>query len=148
MGFDNFAPVAIERDLAKLKVTGRIPEGLRGTLFRNGPNPVGDAPAAHWFIGDGMVHAFRIGADGVSYSNRFVRTQAWAAASGVSADGLPGGVANTNILPHAGRLLALEEGHLPVRMDPASLATIGAEDFAGGVPAGPFTAHPKRDPHG
>ena len=32
-----------------------------------------------------------------------------------------GGVANTNIIFHAGRLLALEEGHLPTEIEPGTL---------------------------
>ena len=32
--------------------------------------------------------------------------------------GQDGGVANTNIVWHAGRLLALEEGHKPFELDP------------------------------
>jgi carotenoid cleavage dioxygenase-like enzyme len=144
--FDNRAPVALELNLAGLKVTGAIPLGLRGTLFRNGPNPCLPDPSAHWFIGDGMVHAFRIGDGGVCYRNRWVRTQAWADANGDAVQGGPGGVANTNVLAHAGKLLALEEAHMPVAMDAASLATRGTETFSGTLPGGPFTAHPKRDP--
>jgi carotenoid cleavage dioxygenase len=37
--------------------------------------------------------------------------------------GADGGVANTNVLFHGGRLLALEEGHLPIEIDPVTLAT-------------------------
>ena len=55
------------------------------------------------------------------------------------------GVANTNVVWHAGRLLALEEGHLPIELDPATLATRGVQDFGGSL-RGPFTAHPKADP--
>ena len=55
------------------------------------------------------------------------------------------GVANTNIVWHAGRLLALEEAHLPFEVDPATLATRGVQNF-GGALEGPFTAHPKIDP--
>jgi len=146
MGFDNKAPVTAEHDFAALPITGQIPAGLLGTLYRNGPNPLHPNPEAHWFIGDGMVHAFAIGPQGVSYKNRWVRTQAWADANGQSVARSPAGVANTNVLAHAGRLLALEEAHLPVAMNPASLATIGAEDFAGALPHAPFTAHPKHDP--
>jgi carotenoid cleavage dioxygenase len=146
MGFDNRTPTAMEHTLPGLPVTGKIPDGLRGTLFRNGPNPLRPDPAAHWFIGDGMVHAFSLGADGAAYTNRWVRTQSWADAHGLSVAEAPAGVANTNILSHAGHLLALEEMHLPVAIDPASLATLGAEDFAGTLPHGPFTAHPKHDP--
>jgi len=35
---------------------------------------------------------------------------------------------------------------LPVAINPASLATIGAEDFAGTLPDAPFTGHPTHDP--
>jgi carotenoid cleavage dioxygenase-like enzyme len=54
-----------------------------------------------------------------------------------------GGVANTNILSHAGRLLALEELHAPIEIDPATLRTVGERGLGGG---GPVTAHPKIDP--
>lgn len=146
MGYDNRAPVAEERRLLSVPLEGRIPDGLRGTLFRNGPNPRNPEPRAHWFMGDGMIHAFRIGAAGVDYANRWVRTARWAEAAGEGGDSRPGGVANTSILAHADRLLALEEQHLPVEIDPVSLATGEAVDFGGGLAAGPFTAHPKRDP--
>ena len=56
-----------------------------------------------------------------------------------------GGVANTNIIFHGGRLLALEEGHLPTEIEPGTLNTRGYCDYDGGI-AGPFTAHPKIDP--
>ena len=54
------------------------------------------------------------------------------------------GTANTNILFHAGKLLALEEGHLPFEIDPFSLESIGSWDYAGNL-ASPMTAHPKID---
>ena len=56
-----------------------------------------------------------------------------------------GGVANTNIIFHAGRLLALEEGHLPTEIEPGTLNRTGYCDYNGAI-AGPFTAHPKIDP--
>ena len=55
------------------------------------------------------------------------------------------GVANTNIIWHAGKLLALEEAHLPTEIDPKTLETRGYVDYARGI-AGPVTAHPKIDP--
>jgi carotenoid cleavage dioxygenase len=146
MGYDNRTPVVEERALQSVPVIGRLPDGLRGTLFRNGPNPRKPAPGAHWFMGDGMIHAFRITDTGVEYGNRWVRTASWADEAGESGAALPEGLANTNIIPHASQLLALEEQHLPVRIDPVSLATGEAVNFCGGLPAGPFTAHPKHDP--
>ena len=56
-----------------------------------------------------------------------------------------GGVANTNIIFHAGKLLALEEAHLPTEIEPGTLATRGYHNYQGRV-AGSFTAHPKIDP--
>jgi hypothetical protein len=58
----NFAPVRTEDDF-DLEVVGEIPEGLAGTLYRTGANPQFEPldPNYHWFTGDGMVHAFRVG---------------------------------------------------------------------------------------
>lgn len=155
----NFAPIGTEHDVADLPVLGEIPRGLEGTLFRNGPNPQFPAPDParhHWFLGDGMVHAFTLRAGRAAWRNRWVRTDKFLAeqaagralASGFGGAGerdvLDTGVANTALAWHAGRLLALEEAHLPFALDPATLATRGTEDF--GALAGPFTAHPKADP--
>ncbi len=142
----NRAPVAEERTIAALPLEGSLPRGLAGTLYRNGPNPVVPNPALHWFFGDGMVHAFRIRDGAVAYRNRWIRTRIWAQQSGRDPTGLPDGVANTSLLAHAGHLLALEEAHMPVRLDPETLTTLGTECFGGDLPTGPFTAHPKRCP--
>ena len=56
-----------------------------------------------------------------------------------------GGVANTNIIFHGGKLLALEEGHLPTEIEPDTLNRLGYCDYKGAI-KGPFTAHPKIDP--
>ena len=159
----NFAPITTETEAAGLAVTGELPADLHGALLRNGPNPQfpTDHPGAHWFTGDGMLHAVRI-SDGVaSYGNRWLRTPKFLAerAAGrslyagyagptdpqTSARSFAGGVANTNIVWHGGRLLALEEQHLPLQIDPLTLETTGFCDFGGGLD-GPFTAHPKIDP--
>jgi carotenoid cleavage dioxygenase len=154
----NFAPVRSEDDFA-LEVTGEIPKGLAGAFYRNGPNPQFDPrDAYHWFSGDGMIHGFYVGDGEVRYRNRYVRTPKWQAehAAGRSLFGTFGnpmttdpsvlghdsGVANTNIVWHAGRLLALEEGHAPFELDPASLESRGYRaEYRGKV-----TAHPKLDP--
>src|SRR5436190_1253945 len=57
---NNLAPIPFECDAPFLKVSGELPRGLNGTLYRNGPNPQFEAPGAHWFIGDGMLHAFHL----------------------------------------------------------------------------------------
>lgn len=153
----NFAPIHTEYDVPDLPVIGELPRGLDGTLFRNGPNPPfppADPMRHHWFLGDGMVHGFTLRDGRAAYRNRWVRTGKWvrenaagqaARHAGPDAGRPDTGVANTNIVWHAGRLLALEEGHLPIALDPATLATRGVHDFAGALD-GPFTAHPKIDP--
>lgn len=154
----NFAPVRSEDDF-DLKVTGEIPAGLRGVLYRTGPNPQFEPKGDyHWFAGDGMIHAFEVADGKVSYRNRYARTPKWLlenehgrslfgtfgnpATTDPLAMGNEGGVANTNIVHHAGRLLALEEGHHPFEMTPRTLESQGyVRDYAGKV-----TAHPKIDP--
>jgi carotenoid cleavage oxygenase len=151
----NFAPVKDEVTATDLPVTGAVPAELRGRLLRNGPNPVVDPdPAAyHWFIGDGMLHAVEL-RDGkaVSYRNRWVRTDGACAALGEDPipgqpdDVFPGGssVANTHVVAHAGKILALVEVCLPTQVNP-DLSTVGRYDFGGKLRSA-MTAHPKMDP--
>ncbi|HEY2256335.1 MAG TPA: carotenoid oxygenase family protein [Variovorax sp.] len=150
----NGEAITFEADADFLPVLGELPIGLCGTLLRNGPNPQFPNPDRHLFSGDGMLHAFHFAEGRVSHRNRWIRTARWkaerAAALGlVDESGRPSvsdeGVANTNVVWHAGRLLALEEFHLPIEMAPGTLETLGPFDFGGGL-QGPFTAHPKADP--
>jgi len=152
----NFAPVRSEDDFV-LTVEGTLPAGLRGTLYRNGPNPQFDPRDAnyHWFVGDGMLHAFTVEDGQVRYRNRWVRTNKWRmehdadralwgswgnpmttdpSVFGVASEG----AMNTNIIRHGGHLLALEEAHAPFEMSGPDLETLGAYDLGGKV-----TAHPK-----
>ncbi|QQS13524.1 MAG: carotenoid oxygenase family protein [Rhodospirillales bacterium] len=156
-----YAPLHMECDAADLPVTGEIPKDLLGTLYRNGPNPQ-FAPRGfhHWFAGDGMLHAFHVEDGRVSYKNRWVRTPKWelehaAGEALIGAFGNPrwtdqkhwgfdSTIANTNVVWHGDRLLALEEAHAPFEVDPATLMAKGYRDWDGGV--GRFTAHPKMDP--
>ena len=71
----NYAPVDAEISKRLLPIEGSIPSELRGTLLRNGPNPIAPDPAMyHWFSGDGMVHAIELGEGEAHYRNRWVRT--------------------------------------------------------------------------
>jgi carotenoid cleavage dioxygenase len=157
-----FAPIQMECDAPNLIVEGEVPRDLYGTFYRNGPNPQ-FAPRGdhHWFAGDGMIHAFHIENGKVSYRNRWPRTKKWLmehdagtslfhalnplendpSVQGVETDG----VANTNIVWHGNKLLALEEGHAPFELDPVTLESKGAWTFNESL-VGPMTAHPKIDP--
>jgi carotenoid cleavage dioxygenase-like enzyme len=157
-----FAPIHMECEAPDLVVEGEVPRELNGAFFRNGPNaqfaPRGDY---HFFAGDGMVHGFYLDDGNVSYRNRYVHTvkynkeneagealfsafnplDADPSVAGMETDGL----ANTNIVWHGGRLLALEEAHAPFELDPKTLSSIGPWTF-GDKLKGPMTAHPKIDP--
>lgn len=76
---NNIAPIPFEADAAYLKLIGELPRELNGTLYRNGPNPQFSSPGAHWFVGDGMLHAFHLENARASYRNRWVRTPKWLA---------------------------------------------------------------------
>jgi carotenoid cleavage dioxygenase-like enzyme len=144
----NFRPVAEEVTIADLSITGELPAAIDGEFLRNGPNPHGGS-SPHWFFGDGMVHGIRM-RDGRAewYRNRYVRTTALtegaAKFDAVGHRDLLASKANTHVVRHAGRILALEEASLPYELTP-ELDTVGAYDFAGRLD-GPMTAHPKTCP--
>ena len=157
-----YAPIHMECDAPDLIIHGDIPQELSGTLYRIGPNPQ-FAPRGdyHWFAGDGMIHGFQINEGQISYKNRWVRTTNWTMeneagealfsplnpmlndprVAGVETNGL----ANTNIIWHGDKLLALVESHAPFEIEPTNLESIGPWTFHEKL-KGPMTAHPKIDP--
>ena len=160
-----FAPVIDERDDRDLPVSGTLPAGLRGAFVRNGPNAMfPPVTRYHLFDGDGMLHGLTFGGDGTaSYANRWIRSKGLEAEieagealfGGISEFRLPPddvfarvgplkNTANTHVVRHAGRILALLEACGPTEIAP-DLSTIGEFDF-GGALQGPMTAHPKVDP--
>ncbi len=155
----NFAPWREEGVVDALQVIGEIPRDLNGTFFRAGPNPAFEPEARyHWFDGDGMVHAITIEDGRASYRNRWVESDGLKeerkagrplyrgiiSMSGTEAPAIKV-TANTNIVSHGGKLLALVESSLPTEMVPCTLATVGLYDF-GGKLGSAMTAHPKMDP--
>ena len=125
----NFAPVHDERDDVDLEVVGELPGPSIGTYLRNGPNPAfPPVTRYHVFDGDGMIHAVRLGDGRASYRNRWVRSAGLDAErraghalfGGLSEFRLPPpevmetagmmkNTANTNVIVHAGRTLAMME---------------------------------------
>lgn len=156
-------PSGVECDAPDLVVEGELPADLQGVYFRNGPDPLypprkGDE--YHWFHGDGMIQRFEFADSRVAWKNRWVRTEKYALerAAGESLFGVLGNpitadpavagehynTANTHIVWHGNRLLALMEGTIAVELRPDSLETVGNFDFDGRID-GPITAHPKFD---
>src|SRR6202789_2173073 len=152
---DFLAPVSTEVTATDLAVTGHIPDFLDGRYLRNGPNPVAEADPAtyHWFTGDGMVPGVALrGGKADWYRNRWVRSAGVRAALGepaAAARNLRAGMqslgANTNVLAHAGKTLALVEGGVANYELSDELDTVGACDFDGTLTGG-YAAHPHRDP--
>ena len=151
----------------QLKVEGRIPAGLRGTYFRNGPGLMarGDERYRHWFDGDGFVQALRFEEGGVSHDARFVQTQKFKAEAAAGRFLVPAfgtaipprmpmrgsdamNVANTSVLRQGDRLYALWEGGSAYELDPVTLETIGPRAWTPELAGMPFSAHPKQEPDG
>jgi carotenoid cleavage dioxygenase len=142
----NGRPVTEEHTLTDLAVQGTLPAELDGRYLRNGANPI-TGFSAHPFFGDGMIHGIRV-RDGRAdwYRNRYVRTPFYDSPEldildpNVMLD-MTASKANTHVVGHNGKILALEEGHFPYVLD-GDLNTVGPLDFGGRL-NGSFTAHPK-----
>jgi beta,beta-carotene 9',10'-dioxygenase len=158
--------------LDELDVSGAMPRWLSGTLVRNGPAryEVGDRTMNHWFDGLAMLHAFGFADGKVSYANRYLRTDAYRAAtedgsieyaefatdpcrsvfSRVQAMFSSGGDltpnANVNVVRLGERYLAMTETPIPVQFDAATLETVGLAADAGPPKGQHATAHPHHDP--
>lgn len=155
---------------------GAVPDELRGVLFRNGPGRLElyGHRYGHLFDGDGHINRFAFDGRGVTYRNRYVRTREFLAEESARrilfrnfGTNIPGGllknllrtrfknVANTSVVLHGGKLLALWEAGWPHRLDPGNLDTLARDDLGGALenpgsfiermvaPELPFSAHPK-----
>ena len=140
----NYAPVDDETTTLDLKVEGALPPALSGVYMRNGPNPR-HGPSEHWFFGDGMLHGLRLEkGKAVWYKNRYAHTSCYDGK--LRQDMAHYGdftvtAANTNIVRHAGKFYALEEGAFPFEVD-VDMNSKGPNDFGGKLKTA-FTAHPK-----
>jgi carotenoid cleavage dioxygenase-like enzyme len=140
----NYAPVHDELTAFDLPVEGSIPAELNGWYLRNGPTA--RAGAAHWCVGDGMVHGVRLeNGRAAWYRNRWVRTESFERPLPLHNDdgtrNLHSSIANTHVVRHAGKTLALMEFSLPYEIS-NDLETVGVYDF-GGKLTNSMTAHPK-----
>ncbi len=157
----NFAPVSQEITADSLTVVGEIPENLTGMFLRNGPNPqFSPRGQYHWFDGDGMIHGVEIKDGQASYRNRYVQTPGYQLEKEANKPlwtglleppqmdnpyGVSKNTANTALVYHSDRLLALWEGGEPHALTVPDLNTLEAYNFDGKL-VSPFTAHPKIDP--
>ena len=157
-----FANAAGEFDLAQVRVEGKIPEGLRGAFYRNGPALFerDGVRYRHWFDGDGLVQRWSVGPSGIGYRGRFVAThkrgieeKTGTFVVATSGGGIPikapltgsdsTNPSNTSILPVDGAMWALWEGGSAVELDAETLVTKGYVDLGEGSKGAPFSAHPR-----
>ncbi len=161
-GFDH--PGRIEADIFELEVHGQVPRELRGAFYRVAPEPQFPPLLGYDTVinGDGMVGSFRFQDGHVDYRSRYVRTEKFllerAARRSLfgayrnpftddsTVRGRNRGTANTNVLMHGGRLLALKEDSQPIDLNPNTLETVGARTDEGRITSRTVTAHPKVDP--
>jgi carotenoid cleavage dioxygenase-like enzyme len=148
-----------ERDFESLQVQGELPEELQGMFVRNGPNPKYIPETLyHSFQGDGMMHGVRLEGGRASYRNRYVETRGFLAERD-KGGAIWGGAfdppnlrnkpvmknpANTHLVAHGGKFLALCEGGSPYEVSLPELSTVGEHHFDGKF-KGAFTGHPKYD---
>jgi carotenoid cleavage dioxygenase-like enzyme len=141
----SLATADVEGDIAPRAlrlVRGRAPQGLSGSLYRNGPakfrRPGGSSQ--HWFDGDGLIRRWRIEDGQADLAARFADTRKRRQEAEVGAMLMPGfgtvgdprarigsaddaSPANTSVHKVGGRLWALWEAGSPLAMDPETLAT-------------------------
>ena len=158
------APVRIEGEVRDLEVVGVIPPQLDGAYIRNSADHQYPPKFANdlFLNGDGMLHKVRIKDGHADLATRYVRTEKFGleraarkalfgAYRNMFTDdpavmGRDRSTANTSVVFHAGKLLAIKEAARPMLIDPITLETIGTYDFGGKLTSQTFTAHPKIDP--
>lgn len=167
-----FSQPAKEFSSAELKViSGRIPDGLRGTFYQNGTGRLerSGQTVGHWFDGDGAILRIELSPAGANATYRYVQTQGYMAESkaneflfgnyGMRSPGplwrhiwgLFNGTAiknsaNTSVFALQDRLLALWEAGNPHSLDLETLETIGKDSLGWLKTAQAFSAHPLQDP--
>lgn len=148
-------------------IQGRAPDGLQGSLYRNGPakyrRPGGSA--THWFDGDGLIRRFRIADGKASLAARFADTPKRRQEALLGSMVMPGfgtaahpraqlrdpddaNAANTSVLPVGDKIWALWEAGSPMAMDPETLESEGFITLRPDLKAMPFSAHPRLEPNG
>jgi len=153
--------VARPHGFESLRVEGRLPEDLRGTLYRAGPGLFErfGKRLSHAFEADGAITAVRFDGRGAQGACRIVESAGYRAEEAAGKflfnsqaswwdrmravrSGSAKSTGNTSTLLWADRLFALMEGGLPQEMDAGTLDTLEATDL--GVIQGAFSAHPHR----
>ena len=150
------------------KVSGQIPEWLRGEVVRTCPAvfETGDWRAQHWFDGLGMIYAFRIGQSAVDFRSRLLDSEtardAWRGKANLGSFGTPtarpllrrifepvprvSDNTNVNIVRIGPELVAMTEGNRQLVIDDETLASVRQVAYSkDAVGAAIMSAHPHFD---
>jgi carotenoid cleavage dioxygenase-like enzyme len=146
-------------------ITGQIPTGIHGSLYRNGPGRLerGGVRMGHWFDGDGAILGIHFTSTGAKAVYRYVQSKGYQEESkanqliyGNYGMVAPGSIwdrlfkglknaANTSVLALPDKLLALWEGGKPHALNLQTLETLGEEDLGGLTDGLTYSAHCKKD---
>lgn len=166
LGFTNLEE---EIRLDDLPVHGKIPEWLSGSLIRNGPAKfdLDKQSLKHWFDGLAMLHKFSFNGGKVSYTNKFIKSNAFVkskekgkisfrefatdpcrsifsrVSSVFSVDTTDN--TNVNITKIDNKFIAMTETPIPIEYDPKTLNTIGVLRYDDKLLGNLTTAHPHYD---
>ena len=150
------------------KITGTIPDWLRGEVVRTCPAVFETKGwrAHHWFDGLGMIYAFRIADSAVDFRSRLLDSEtardAWHGKANLGSFGTPtarpllqrivqpvariSDNTNVNIVRMGPELVAMTEGDRQHIIDDATLASVGTVAYAKDALSGAITtAHPHFD---
>jgi len=166
----SLATADVETDIAPraLRLTrGRAPEGLAGSLYRNGPAKFRrpGRSVTHWFDGDGLIRRFRIADGQASLAARFADTPKRRQEVRLGAMVMPGfgtaadpraeihgpddvNAANTSVISVGDHMWALWEAGSPMALDADTLESEGFVTLRLDLKGMPFSAHPRIEPDG
>lgn len=155
-----YAPVMDEVTATNMAVIGEIPRDLNGMFVQNGANPRFTPNSGHsWFDGDGMVQGVTLEDGKATFRSRWIETEGLkedleaGQATYLGSLAKPGttgrrhkNVANTDLVFHSGRFLALWwEGGDPYELTLPDLKTKSTFNYNNTLKGG-LTSHAKLDP--
>ncbi|KAJ4226947.1 hypothetical protein NW757_014218 [Fusarium falciforme] len=143
-----------EADAYKLEVIGEIPSTIHGAFYRVQPDhafPPVFAETEILLNGGGNVSSFYIKDGHVDFKQRYARRALFGRYRNKYTDDprvqsrLKDTTANTHIVFHDNKLMALKEDARPMELYPITLETLGYVDYHGTLRCPTHSAHPKAD---
>ncbi|KAH7112070.1 carotenoid oxygenase [Dendryphion nanum] len=161
----NYDHTRFEAEVYELEVLGQLPADLHGAFYRIQPDHAFPPMFGEDEVplnGDGNICCFYFRDGHVDFKNRYVRTPKFEAERAARQalfgryrnkytddprvrDVLTRTTANTHVIYHANKIMALKEDAPPFEIDATTLDTVGIVDYNGTFRCPTHTAHPKAD---